>query len=67
MSHPGTGPPGEGKYVAAGPPPTDSIKLFVGQVPKNMSERDLLAIFKECGEVYELAVLRDKETSRHRG
>ena len=67
MSHPGTGPPGEGKYVAAGPPPTDSIKLFVGQVPKNMSERDLLTIFKECGEVYELAVLRDKETSRHRG
>lgn len=57
----------DGKYNAGGLPPTDSIKLFVGQVPKNMAERDLLPIFKEVGEVYELAVLRDKETNRHRG
>ena len=55
------------KYVAAGPPPTDSIKLFVGQVPKSMGERELIPIFSEIGEVYELAVLRDKETNRHRG
>ena len=57
----------DGKYNAGGLPPTDSIKLFVGQVPKNMAERDLLPIFKEVGDVYELAVLRDKETNRHRG
>ena len=55
------------KYVAPGPPPTDSIKLFVGQVPKSMGERELIPIFTEIGEVYELAVLRDKETNRHRG
>ena len=32
-----------------------------------MGERELIPIFTEIPEVYELAVLRDKETNRHRG
>jgi len=40
----------------------DSIKLFVGQVPRSMSEDDLKPLFSEHGQIYELLVLRDKAT-----
>lgn len=45
----------------------DSIKLFVGQVPRSMSEEELKPIFSEFGQLYELLVLRDKATGNHKG
>lgn len=45
----------------------DSIKLFVGQVPRTMQEDDLKPIFSEYGQLYELLVLRDKASGTHKG
>jgi len=43
------------------------VKLFVGQVPKNMEETDLTLTFQEYGEIKEILVIRDRITGQHRG
>ncbi|KAK4779813.1 hypothetical protein SAY87_015919 [Trapa incisa] len=45
----------------------DSVKLFVGQVPKHMDEAELLALFQEFAIVDEVNVIRDKATRAPRG
>lgn len=45
----------------------DAIKLFIGQVPKTMEADALLPLFSEFGEVFDLAIIRDKQTGMHRG
>lgn len=45
----------------------DSVKLFVGQVPKHMSETQLLAMFQEFALVDEVNIIRDKTTRASRG
>jgi RNA recognition motif-containing protein len=45
----------------------DSIKLFVGQVPRSMGEAELRPMFEEIGEIYNLDIIRDKATAAHRG
>lgn len=45
----------------------DAIKLFVGQIPKHMSEDELGPVFDEFGEIFDLAVIRDKISGHHRG
>lgn len=46
---------------------SDAIKLFVGQIPKHMEEDDLRPVFEEFGEIFDLAVIRDKISGLHRG
>lgn len=46
---------------------SDAIKLFVGQIPKHMEEEDLRPVFEEFGEIFDLAVIRDKISGLHRG
>ncbi|CAF0938004.1 unnamed protein product [Didymodactylos carnosus] len=48
-------------------PDPDAIKMFVGQIPRNMSENDLRDIFEIYGQVYQLNILRDKNTSDSKG
>jgi len=43
------------------------VKLFVGQVPKSMSEEALFPTFSVYGPIKELLVIRDKHTGQHRG
>ncbi|CAL9748589.1 unnamed protein product [Musa acuminata subsp. burmannicoides] len=45
----------------------ERVKLFVGQVPKNMTEDELLALFKEVALVAEVSVIKDKVTKASRG
>lgn len=43
------------------------VKLFVGQIPKDMTEESLRPMFSEFGPIYDLAIIRDKQTGHHRG
>ncbi|KAK6141335.1 hypothetical protein DH2020_024933 [Rehmannia glutinosa] len=45
----------------------ESVKLFVGQVPKHMTESQLLAMFKEFALVDEVNIIKDKATRASRG
>ena len=45
----------------------ESVKLFVGQVPKNMTESQLLTMFKEFSLVDEVNIIKDKVTRASRG
>tara|TARA_R110002050_G_scaffold139938_5_gene264508 strand:- start:2391 stop:3125 length:735 start_codon:yes stop_codon:yes gene_type:complete len=45
----------------------DSIKLFVGQVPKNMGEEELRQRFEKFGEVVDVTILRDRQLQLHKG
>ena len=48
-------------------PDSDTIKMFVGQVPRSMDEDDLRKMFEEFGRVYSINVLRDKVTGASKG
>jgi hypothetical protein len=46
-------PAGVGLQCGAGEPDPDTIKMFVGQVPRTMSEQDLVNLFQVRPEVLE--------------
>ena len=43
-------------------PDLDTIKMFVGQVPRSMDEEELGDFFSEFGRIHQLNILRDKTT-----
>lgn len=45
----------------------ESVKLFVGQVPKHMTEAQLMSMFKEFALVDEVNIIKDKTTRASRG
>ncbi|CAH8357191.1 unnamed protein product [Eruca vesicaria subsp. sativa] len=45
----------------------ERVKLFVGQVPKNMTEDELLALFQDFSIVNEVNIIKDKITRASRG
>ncbi|CAF1397918.1 unnamed protein product, partial [Adineta ricciae] len=48
-------------------PDVDAIKMFCGQIPRNMNESELREIFEQFGPVCQLNVLRDKQTGESKG
>ena len=45
----------------------EACKLFIGQVPRSWTEKDLRPIFEVYGEIHDLSVLHDKFTGQHKG
>ncbi|KAL8484436.1 hypothetical protein ACS0TY_026929 [Phlomoides rotata] len=45
----------------------ESVQLFVGQVPKQMTEPQLLSMFQEFASVDEVNIIKDKATRASRG
>ena len=45
----------------------EACKLFIGQVPRVWTEKDLRPMFEVYGEIHDLSVLHDKFTGQHKG
>lgn len=45
----------------------ESVKLFVGQVPKDITEEELMTMFKEFALIDEVNIIKDKATRASRG
>eukprot|EP00898_Chlorokybus_atmophyticus_P003297 jgi/Chlat1/3969/Chrsp26S04219 len=45
----------------------DAVKLFVGQLPKTMVERQIFELFQQCGQIADLSIIRDRATGVSRG
>ena len=43
------------------------MKIYIGNLPNNMSEDELASEFKEFGEIQSLTIITDRETGRSRG
>ncbi|MFH1050335.1 MAG: RNA-binding protein [bacterium] len=43
------------------------MKLYVGNIPNNMTEDELTSEFKEYGEIQSLKIITDRETGNSRG
>ncbi|MGH0148017.1 UNVERIFIED_CONTAM: hypothetical protein FKN15_014240 [Acipenser sinensis] len=41
-------------------PEPDAIKMFVGQIPRSWSEKELKELFEPYGAVYQINILRDR-------
>ena len=48
-------------------PDSDAIKMFCGQIPRHMHESELRDMFEQFGPVFQLNVLRDKQTGESKG
>jgi len=48
-------------------PDKNSVKMFVGQIPKTIDETELRQLFEQFGPVYELNILRNSKTNESKG
>ncbi|KAJ7566337.1 hypothetical protein O6H91_02G097800 [Diphasiastrum complanatum] len=47
--------------------PPHGSEVFVGGITQDTTEDDLRALCSSCGDIYEVRVLKDKETSQNKG
>jgi len=48
-------------------PEPDSVKMFVGQIPRTMEEDELKQMLEEYGPIYQAGIIRDRGSGQHRG
>lgn len=60
-------PTSQSHASSAREPDPDTIKMFVGQIPRSWGEEECRELLEQYGSVYQLNVLRDKETQASRG
>jgi len=44
-----------------GPKPTQGVEVFLGKLPEDLYEDELIPLMEKCGKIYELRVIVDKE------
>ena len=45
----------------------DTIKLFVGQIPRTWEDSELREILDPFGPIHDLSILKDRTTGAHKG
>ncbi|PRD18194.1 UNVERIFIED_CONTAM: Heterogeneous nuclear ribonucleoprotein R [Trichonephila clavipes] len=63
---------GQRKY--GGPPPNwdkaspgSGCEVFVGKIPKNIFEDELIPVFEKCGQIWDLRLMMDPLSGQNRG
>ena len=50
-----------------GDPPGSGHELFVGKIPTDCWEDEIIPVFEQAGKIYEVKILIDKETNMNKG
>lgn len=50
-----------------GKPPGNGCEIFCGKIPKDIFEDELIPLFENCGDIWDLRLMMDPMTSRNRG
>ncbi|XP_077487101.1 synaptotagmin binding cytoplasmic RNA interacting protein isoform X2 [Amblyomma americanum] len=50
-----------------GPQPSSGCEVFVGKIPKDMFEDELIPLFEKCGKIWDLRLMMDPLSGLNRG
>ncbi|XP_041462801.1 LOW QUALITY PROTEIN: heterogeneous nuclear ribonucleoprotein R-like [Lytechinus variegatus] len=49
------------------PPPAQGSEIFIGKIPREMFEDELIPLLEQCGDVHDLRLMMDPLTGQNRG